>query len=136
MNAFDIASIYGKLGARFYKSKLDVMLEYFRLMLEEGRIITISKDGNPHAIIMFSVGDNPDKFLKKGTWEYVPHDPKGKIVCIEQLISKGWDKDLRNLMEITLSSRFPTAEEAVWYRYAKWGDRLVKAKRRFQNVRN
>lgn len=135
MTAIDVATILGRdMGVKFRESMIDDILNYIDLMLKDHRIIIIKEGETAHALVFFSVTDDPDKYLKKKTWDFVGHEPDGKTVVIEQMISRGWNKELRKIMEEMFLRRYPHLTSAVWYRYAKWGDRLVRTYRRLKYV--
>lgn len=111
-----------------------MVLDYFQKMIDDGRIIVIKKDSKIHAFIAFSVTDNPEEFHKKGEWNFKTHNPSGKIVYIEKLISKGWNRDLRFQFEEMILKEYPNLERGVWHRWARWGDRKTFTVRRIKNA--
>jgi hypothetical protein len=123
MNAYDIIKILGEIGVLFRTKIIDDAIDYFALMLYDERIILIKKDGNPHAIICFSMTDEPEIYLKKKTWDYLSHDVLGKTIYVEKIVSKGWDKELRDQFEREIIKRYPQIEYGVWHREGKHGDR-------------
>ena len=138
MDAIELMVILGEMKVRYRESDIEPGIEYFNSMIKDSRVIIIRKDYLPYAVLTFSITDEPDKYLKKGPWEYLSHDVNGKTIYIEKLISKGWDKELRRDFESTLTFLYPQIEYGIWHRWAKWGDRQVitKVKRRVENVRN
>ena len=138
MNAVDLMAILGELRVRYRESDIEPAIAYFTAMLKDSRVIIIRKDYKLYAVLTFSVTNDHEKFLKKGVWEYLPHDPKGSCIYVEKLISTGWDKELRTDFESTVTFLYPQIEYGLWHRWARWGDRQViaKVKRRVQNVRN
>ena len=136
MNAYDVVKAYGELGCMFREKIIEDVIDYFALMLYDERIILITKDSQPHAVICFSMTNDPDLYLKKKTWDYLPHEPTGKIIYVEKIICKKWDKELRSQFEHEISKRYPKMQYGMWHREGLWGDRKVISKRRFHNVRN
>lgn len=134
MNAIKLARIFGEMGCLFMRNELRDALNYFQKMLENNRIVYILDNNKPYAFLFFSMTNDPDKFLKKDKWEYLDHDENGKIVYVEKLISKGWNKELRSEFERIIAEKYPQFESGVWHRFARWGDRQVIAKRRKINV--
>jgi hypothetical protein len=132
--AVSTLAFMGRLGARYPLTILETIMDYTTRMLEDERVIAVHRTEIPHAIIFFSISDSPDVFLAKGSWEYVPHDSFGKIVYLEKLICRKWDKELRKNVEAILIEKYPQLEYGIWHRYAKWGDRKVIAKRRLFHV--
>ena len=136
MNAIELMEILGNLNCRFYEIQLEQTISYFQKMIDDERVILISKDKVPYAVMTFSITNDPDKFLKKGVWDYLPHDPKGTIFYAEKLMAKGWDKELRINFESLILALYPQIEYGIWHRYGKTGDRQVTTKRRLHNVRD
>lgn len=128
MNPIMILKIMGEMGARYRESKINDIVDYTTRMCDNGRIIIISDKDEPFAVLFFSVTNDPDKFLNKGQYEFMSHDPCGKILCVEKLISRGWNKELRTEFESKITEKFPQITHGVWYRYGKVGDRKVIAK--------
>ena len=136
MNAIELAKVLGEIGMKFYESQLQEMVRYFSLMLDNHRVIVINKDGSPYSVFFFSITDDPDHFLLKDTWDYRTHNQYGKIVYVEKLVSKGWDREIRVLFEGLIVDQYPQIEYGVWHRWGKTGDRKVTVKRRLSNVRS
>ena len=135
MNAIDVIKMLGEMGLKFRSScELDSAILYFINMIKDERIILISEDGEPYAVIAYSMTDDPDTFLKKETWDYLQHDPIGNIVYVEKIVSKSWNRELRNILEHVVSAKYPQMEYGMWHKWAKWGDRKVISKRRLINV--
>ena len=137
MDAIEIMRILGEdLRVRFHKEELDLAILYFLKMMKDERIIMINENNHPHAIMAYSLTDDPDVFLKKDTWDYLPQNLLGKTLYVEKLFSKGWNKELRTVFEKMIIQLHPHVEYGLWYRYGLWGDRKVISKRRLQNVRD
>lgn len=135
-NAIGIMKFMGECGARFSYKGLDHIISYIENMIKDQRVTVISENHKPIAVLFFSMTDNPQYFLRKGTWDYLPHFPQGKIIYVEKLVSRGWNKLIRKQFESEVTKVHPQIEFAIWHRYAKWGDRQVTYKRRMKNVRN
>lgn len=136
MNPITVLKIMGSMGCRYLESKIHLILDYTTKMCDNGRVIIISDSKGPYSVMFFSVTDDPDSFLKKESYEYKSHDPLGKILYIEKLISLGWNKSIRQEFETEILKKFPQITHGEWHRWAKWGDRRVIAKRRLQHVSN
>ena len=128
MNAIGLIKILGEMGCRFKTSQFNDIIDYFALMLDDERVILISKEGKLCAVLLFSITDDPELHLKKESWEYREHDPQAKTAYIEKLISKSWNKDMRREFESELIRKHPQIERGLWHRYASWGDRQVTIK--------
>lgn len=126
----------GEMGLRYHQSEIAQAMDYTTRMIEDGRVIIITSHGEPVSIMFISLTNSPDNYLKKENWEYLTHDAHGECVYIEKIISRKWNREIRNLIESELSSRYPSFTYAVWHRWAKWGDRKVTIKRRINHVRN
>lgn len=134
MRAIPILKIMGELGARFPTSKIWEIISYVSSMLEDERVIVISKDEIPYGVAFCSLSNDYEPFYKKDTWDYKAHDPKGKILYIELLCCKKWTHELREIFETELVKKYPSIEEACWHRWAAYGDRKVTYKRRVNHV--
>lgn len=130
MNAIKLAKIFGEMGCLFLRDELRDALDYFQKMLESDRIVYILNENKPHAFLFISITNEPERFLNKSKWEYLEHDKSGNIVCVEKLISKGWDKETRLLFEKLIVERYPQIDSGIWYRWKKHGDHKVISKRR------
>lgn len=134
MNPITVLKIMGEMGLRYRPSEMDQAIDYTTRMMDNGRVIMIWDRDMPQAVLFFSMTNDPDLFLKKGTWEYRSQDPEGKIIYLEKLISRGWNRKLRAQLETEIIKKYPNMTHGVWHRYAFWGDRKVISKRRLQNV--
>jgi len=92
------------------------MNDYFRKMAEDGRLIKIWKDGKSHTFLTFSICDDYRPYAYKALWQVLSHNPSGRICFIEKIVSRGWSKQLRKEIQDAIISRFPSIEEAVWFR--------------------
>ena len=135
MDAIGIIRMLGEMGLRFKgEGELDRAILYFINMIKDERICIVYDEGEPYAMIAYSMTDDPDTFLKKDTWNYLQHNPHGKIVYVEKMASKGWNRQIRTIFEHVISTKYPQMESGIWHRWAKFGDRKVIAKRRLINV--
>jgi len=119
----------GEQGARFSEGTLTEMYQYVQSMLDDGRIIAIDDDQGIFAVIFFSICDDAEPFLKKGTWEFKPHIPHGRIAYIEKAVAKGWNKKVRKQLADLIYGKFPTVDSGKWHRWGKIGDREVNTRR-------
>jgi len=126
MNAIDIIKFMGELGIRFRESEIDQVLFYFSKMIEDKRIVVTEDESGLHTVICFSIGDSIEFFWKKKQWAYAPHDPQGLLFYIEKLISKGWNRSMREYIQAHIQSLYPHLREAHGHRWARWGDRHVQ----------
>ena len=134
MNAIDVMRILGEMGVLYRESTFDSVLLYFINMIKDERVVIISEDNKPYSVIAYSMTDNYEPFLKKGSWDYLPHNSSGHIVYVEKLVSLGWNKQVRIMFEHIIRTKYPTMEYGMWHRFARWGDRPVITKRRIINV--
>ena len=135
MNPIAILSLMGEMGARYRESKIHLILDYTMRMCDNGRVLVISDSQSPVCVVFYSMTNEPDTFLKKGDYEYKSHDPEGRVAVLEKLVSRKWNKEIRQALESELIRKFPNMAYGTWYRYGKVGDRQVTAKvRRLQNV--
>lgn len=135
MDAIELMRTLGAdLNCVFRPSELDVAIGYFMNMIKDERVIVIYEDSKPHAVMTYSLTDDPDTFLKKATWDYLPQNLLAKTIYVEKLVSKGWNKELRTLFEQMIIKRHPRLEHGIWHRYGLDGDRKVTTKRRLHYV--
>src|SRR3990167_11290062 len=134
MNPISVLTIMGEMGLRYRASEINETIDYATKMLDNGRVIVIWDDDIISAVLFFSITNEPKLFLEKQTWEFKSHDPEGKIVYLEKLVSRGWNKKIRLQLESEIIRKYPNIDHAEWHRWGKTGDRPVISKRRFQNV--
>lgn len=135
MNVIDLMKSMGEMGTMYRAQDFNEILDYCALMLYDERVIMINDDSKPVAFVFYSLTDDPERFLKKGEYEYLPHDIKSKTIYVEKLVSFNWNRDLRALFERIVTTKYPQLENGVWHRRGKHGDRQVLTKRRL-HVRN
>lgn len=133
MNPLNLLKSMGEMGVMFSERHIASIMDYCSRMLEDERIIRIDSEGKPVAFIFYSLGD-PEKFLKKGEYEYRAHDPKSETVYVEKLVSFTWNRSLRILFEKLITHKYPQLKSGAWHRRGKRGDRPVITKRRLQHV--
>ena len=132
MTVIDLMKSMGEMGTMFREKDINDIIDYCALMLHDERVIQIDCEGKPCAFIFYSITDEPEKFLKKGTYEYFPHEPKSKTVYVEKLVSLSWNRDLRVIFERIIRDKYPQLEFGVWHRRGNWGDRKVVTQRRLK----
>jgi hypothetical protein len=120
----------GRQGIRYPKDEIKGIKEYVRKMVEDRRVIAVEDARGLHTVIFFSICEDPEPFLKKGTWEYRTHSPGGRFFYGEKIVSKGWQKDFRNHIKQTLLKVYPQLDTGTWHRWARWGDRTVTIRRK------
>lgn len=128
MNVFGLLEFFGQIGARYSRQDLSQITNYLQNMAIDGRIIMVSKHGNPHTFIAYSICNNSDRFANKGLWEYEPHTRSGYVCFIEKMATKRWTRDIRVQLEERILERYPDVKIAVWYRPDPSGDRKVIVK--------
>ena len=130
MNPIEILKFMGEQGARYKPSQLGLILSYLDAMIQDKRIIIIYEENQPYAFMAFSICNDMVQYLKKDLWAYLPHDPHGRTIYIEKLVSKSWNRELRLKFEEEILKLYPQLEKGIWHRYAKWGDRQTYTVRR------
>ena len=131
MTYLDVLEIMHKVGYHIKRSVIHDVVDYVDNMLRDSRILVINRDGEPYALVLFSISNSYEPYFLKNDFDFLPHNPNGRIIYLEKLISKGWDKELRQQFEETILQIYPQLETAVWHRR---GDRKIVAKRRLQYV--
>lgn len=99
--------------------------DYFEKMGREERIINITRNGKFHTFITYSICDDYKPYVDKDLWDYLPHDPNGKICFVEKLMSLHWTLRLRKKLERAIIKKYPQVEMAVWMRPGINNDRKV-----------
>ena len=120
----------GECGARYTLDSLPSIVSYIERMLRDGRIACIENSNKVEGYLIYSICNNIDPYYKKKTWVYVPQEPNGKTLYVEKLVCKQWTKELRSKFEEIITEQHPNLYQAVWHRYGKVGDRIVKCRRR------
>lgn len=105
--------------------KINLSYNYFKKMAEDDRFIRIFEDGVATTFICFSICNDCEDYEKKGLWEYLPHDPMGRICFVEKMGSFNWNKSIRKQLEIEIVKKYPNIEYAIWFRPTKNNDRKV-----------
>lgn len=113
------------IGAKFSEPQAHLAQDYFNRMIKDGRVIAINKDGELHGILAFSLCFDYVPYWKKETWEYKQHEPNGTTLYIEFLAALNWNKEARQTFAQEILKRYPQIEQAVWHKWAHWGDRKV-----------
>lgn len=108
------------------------MSKYFKQMASDGRLIIISKDDKFNALLTFSICEGYLPYANKDLWEYLPHNPEGRICFVEKLISLKWSREIFRQLEKEIVNRHPQIEQAVWFRPGKINERKVVYRRRHE----
>ena len=130
MEAIELLKLMGEMGLHYKPLDLQETINYTSSMIDDERVIVIYENFFPCAVLFFSVTDTPKIYLKKGIWEYRPHNSHGKMVYIEKLVSTKWNRHMRGRIETELLTLYPKLERGVWHRDSKFGDRKVYTPRR------
>ena len=112
---------------------MDNYIEYGKKMLENDRAIVILKDGRVNAMAFFSMCDDPKPYLDNIDCVFIPHDPKGKIVVVENMVCLKFTKALLSSLEQAFVDKFPQVEKAMWRRNAEPEDRILTYNRRIES---
>lgn len=108
-------------------------MNYLRFMANDGRLLAIYGIG----FMTFSVCNNYTPYEEKGIWDYLPHNPKGRICFIEKAVFKKWTLSLRKQITNEIYKRFPQIEETIWFRPTKGDDRKITYRRHHEtSLRN
>lgn len=126
----DILVFMGDLGIRYVKDELAEIFEYVRKMIEDDRVMFIADERGLHTILFFSVCFEPEKYLKKGTWEFKEHNPEGKYFYVEKMASRSFSKKHLSEIDSLVGSLYPNVEFGRWHRYGKTGDREFTIRRK------
>jgi len=126
----------GEHGIKYPVSEGEKAIEYVEKMIFDKRVIYISEDDRLKSMVFYSITDYPENFLKKKTWDYLEHNPRGRTVYIEKAVSDIWNKKIRKIMEEKMLEFYPQLTKAKWHRWAKWGDRQVTIRRKKDVLQN
>jgi len=78
----------GRNGARYPADYIDSVIHYVEKMIADERVIVLSDDQKTNSVVFCSVCHDYRPFYIKWDWEYIPHQPDGKIVYTEKLLSE------------------------------------------------
>lgn len=131
MNAVDVLIFLGRIGYRFTPSTALLARNYFYEMIRDGRITALYKDGVIHGILAFSLCTDYEAFWKKETWDYRPHQIDGTTLYVELMAARNWNKEVRQAFQQEILKLHPQVEQAVWHKWAAWGDRKVTWRRQW-----
>ena len=134
MTSSEVLYLFRRIGFDIDLRVLTKFTDYISSMMKDDRVLIIYENGEPYALLLYSITNNHIPYLLKSDWTYLEHDPDGSTIYIEKLISKGWNKELRQEFERKILERHPQLTDAVWHKWAEWGDRQVTIKRRLQYV--
>lgn len=126
MNEIEILKFMGSCGFMFKRSEIVPAIEYLKKMRKNDKVLAIYQDKKLHAIIIFSITNEEHKFLKKSTWEFLESNPSGQAIIIDYLACKQFDYDLRNEIRSYFCVKHPQFEYALWKRFRKPFDKVVK----------
>ena len=90
--------------------------EYVAKMLRDGRIATIFEDGKFSSLVFFSLCDNENEHLWNLEYEYKPHNPNGRVLVLDGLVSPNFNFRVVKKMKEVFYGRFPQIEKTVWRR--------------------
>lgn len=135
IDPYDLLIFAGRNGVRFKEANMDRAVDYLKMMIEDGRILTVDDEEGLHTFIAFSITDSPERYLDKDDWEYYPHNRGGRAVVIEKIVSRGFNKALRKQLQSAFLDMYPNLEFMFGYRWARHGDRKVTYRRK-DYVRN
>jgi len=120
----------GECGWFFKRIDIPDGTLYFEQMIKDERVMVFYDDKKPIGFLAYSICDDYLPFWRKSAWEFKPHNPEGKIVFIEHMAFKNFDKKFKTLIERSLISKYPDFECAIWRRNRKPEDKKVIVKRR------
>lgn len=120
----------GDHGIRYVRKDIDKVKNYIERMVEAGRVMTMTDEEGLHTVLFFSVCDDPEKYLKKDTWDYTDHEPNGACFYVEKIVTKKWSVSLRKKVEALATQLYPAFSLGKWHRWGRIGDRGVTVRRR------
>lgn len=130
MNIVEILEFIGSQGGMYRRKQIPEIVEYFKSMIEDGRVVAIYDNDKVVGIVAFSICDHYLRFYTKKCFDYLPHNPDGKTAYIEMAVASKWNKQIRKIFEYEISKKFPNFEYGIWYRSTKYDDRRVIARRK------
>jgi len=105
--------------------------DYFEKMGREGRTIVIDQYGKLVAYMTFSICNDYLPYAQKELWEYMAHNPNGKICFVEKMACLKWSRQVLREIEIAIVNKYPQVECAIWYRPGRINQRKVIYRRRY-----
>lgn len=129
MNPIEIMKFMCGMGWYLPKAQLRIAYLYLEAMLGEQRVIQFSDVNGVQAILIFSVCSDPQPFLVKQSWDYLPHDPDAESIVIEHFFCKVFSREFKRQIEEFFSENFPQFKDAYWARFKRGKNKFVHAKR-------
>lgn len=99
--------------------------EYGQKMLEDGRVAAITENGEIVAFVYFSLCNDPTPYLENVDCKFIPHDPNGTILVIENMVAGNFNFRTVSKIEEIFTSRFPNIEKGMWRRFSLPHDKIV-----------
>lgn len=93
-------------------------------MTKDGRYVTIIENGKVSLMMFFSVCDDPEPYLNNIDHEYIPHDPSGKILVIEDMVTTKFKFKYVSAIQDSFCNKFPHLEKAMWRRRRYPNDKI------------
>lgn len=102
--------------------------QYLRKMMRLNRVMFISENEKPEAVVMFHLTNDYSKLYKKGLWDIPEDEPDGSQIYIDKMICKSWTFPLRRKIQQTIEDYFPNVKVGYYHRGPY--DRCVRIYRR------
>ena len=109
---------------------------YLGKMVKDARVVTCGNP-EPHTYFTFSLCSGTwEKYADKDLWDYLPHDPSGRICFIEQFASVDFSRNIFRNLEKIMFIKHPQIEQIIWFRpggpHSKFEDRKFTYRRRYE----
>jgi len=111
--------------------------EYVTKMMMSGRFASIVEDGKAVLLMFFSVCNDPQPYLDNLDHQFLEHDPSGKILVIEELTCKNFQRRYLQKIQEMMTEKYPKLEKAMWRRRRKGReDKIYTLWRSLNEARN
>lgn len=85
-------------------------------MMGDGRFMMLHDKGIMTLMLFFSICDDPKPYIDNIEFDYLPHNPLGKTVVIDNMICTKFKRHYFLEIERSLVERYPQIEKAIWIR--------------------
>ena len=128
----DILIFMGQCGIRYKESELYNVTKYVEKMIADKRLMRFDDEDGIQSVLFFSICNDSEPYLKKGTWEYKYHYDTGSIFYVEKLASRKWTRKLTMMVHDLATQMYPSIQLGKWHRWGRIGDReyTLKVRRR------
>lgn len=90
----------------------DLVKTYIECMGQDERIFMIEDQG----VLFYSICFKTGSFARKSLFKYLPHDVSGDICYVEKLVTRFWNRQIRDAFEEMIVSKYPNVKCGQFHR--------------------